>query len=93
MWNPFKKHKREPQLKIGDLILGYKFQQNDVWHAYGQECLGYVASAKYDTDHVGYRYDIYWLEAGIQRGHAEDRVVQAREEYLKKYGQTEAKSW
>lgn len=93
MWNPFKKKKPEPQLKIGDLIIGYRFQESDVWHAYGQDCLGYVASFRYNTDDVGYTYDIYWLEEGLQTDHGEERVIQAREEYLKKYGQTEAKSW
>lgn len=85
MW-PFKPKKKEHKLKVGDLVLGYKFREDDVWYAYGKECLGYVASVRYDTDDVGYVYDVCWLEAGIQREISEDRLIVAREEYIKQYG-------
>lgn len=83
MW-PFKQKKREPKLKVGDLVLGFKFREDDVWYAYGKHCLGYIAGV--DDNSQQYNYDICWLEAGIQKECPEERVIQAREEYLKNYG-------
>lgn len=87
MW-PFKPKKREHKLKVGDLVLGFKYarESGTVYLKGEQEILGCIIETLPETLDEEPLYKVEWVGFDKKQDVEESTILRCRQLYVDKYG-------